>query len=531
MPRRRVALVLLACTLVAATGVRVAAGADKRGLTHDEAISYLAAACHQGDYARLTLEGRRPVGRWVPASEWKVFLTPERALCLGTIARDLAREDIHPPLYFWLLHGWGLVFGVGLWTGVSLNIGLAALTTIALFGLARRVLGDPLRAAGVAFVWSFSPAAIRVFAEARQYELLALLATLFVWQCVRVADPATRPRARELLALAAITAAGALSQFLFGMVAVAGLALVLVRRWRGRRGVAAGALAAVAAGYGAFALLHPGFTDALARGRAQATEPSLDRLDGRVELVARMLAEFVLPPGAAQGSLALVGTALVVAATALALAPGQPRRGEKDARPGDGRAMVLVFVWLTAANAALFLAFVSPSSAMDFKHVSTLWPFAAFVPVLAVGRVPRRARTPVAIAGAAALAAAGSVAALGQGPGAGPAPALERARGVVLDNVARGVLLRVVWRVPDAARVFAAQQHRLLDRPDAWLPELEPGDVFVGGLPASDPRYGNSPLLARRVAAELRRRHRVVPVADPLERGHVFRVGAAVDRP
>ena len=101
---------------------------EKRSLTGEESISYLAAACHQGDYARLAVTAQPPVGRWVAAAEWKVLLRPDRALCLGELARDLAREDIHPPLYFWLLHAWALLFGVGLWTGPSLNIAIAGLT-------------------------------------------------------------------------------------------------------------------------------------------------------------------------------------------------------------------------------------------------------------------------------------------------------------------------------------------------------------------------------------------------------------------
>ena len=529
MPRRRVALILLACTLVAATGLRGAAGAEKRGLTHDESISYLAAACHQGDYARLTLEGRPPLGRWVLASQWKELLRPERAGCLGTIARDLAHEDIHPPLYFWLLHAWALAFGVGLWTGPSLNIVLAALTTLALFGLARRVLGDPLRAALVAFVWSFSPAAIRVFAEARQYELLALLATLFVWQCVRVADPA--PRRQPLLdlgVLAALTLAGALSQLLFALVAAAGVAVVLVRRRKTGLRPAVGALGGVVAGYVAFALFDSGFVDSLARGRAQATPPSVDLLGGRLEATVRTLAEFLLPPGVARGPLALLAAVGILAVAAWLVL--RRWRSEPAVR-WEERAVVLVFAWLFAANAALFLLFVSPASAMDVKHMSTVWPVAAFGPVLAVVRVPRRARAPVAIACAAALTAAGAVAALGataRPPGL--PPTLERAHALVLDNVARGVLPRVVWRVPDRTRVFAADQRHLMAHPDAWLRGLASGGLLVAGIAPSDPRYGNGPELARRVLAEVARRHRLAPVPDPLEPGHVYHVAPAVER-
>ena len=51
----RLTLVMLAIALIAGAGLRIAATVEKRGLTHDEAISYLAATCHQGEWAEVTL--------------------------------------------------------------------------------------------------------------------------------------------------------------------------------------------------------------------------------------------------------------------------------------------------------------------------------------------------------------------------------------------------------------------------------------------------------------------------------------------
>lgn len=509
--------------LVAAGGLRLAAGADKAGLTHDESISYLAAACHQGDYGRITVSGEPPFGRWVAAAEWKGLLRPDRALCLADIGRDLAREDIHPPLYFWLLHLWALVFGVGLWTGLSLNIVLATLTTLALFALARRLLGDPLRAAGVAGVWSLSPAAIRVFGEARQYELLALLAVLLLWQCVRFADPSTRAPRRDAAGLAVLTAAGALAHFLFALVAVAAAALLAARLWpRERRPLGPG-LASIAAGYAIFSLVHPGFLLSVRRGRAQAVEATADLLAARAEATGKTLAEFLVPPALAAGPAGTVALAGLAGATAWTILAAVSRRGTRPAV-----AMPLVFVWLAGAHAALFLTFLTPGSGMDFKHLSALWPFAAFVPVLALGSLPGRVRVPLGAAGATALATAATFAALGQFPAAGqtPPPQLERTERLVLDNVARGVLPRIVWHVPDEARVFAAHQRHLLGRRSAWLDELGPGTLYIGGLPPSDPRYGNSPALGRRVAEAISGRHRLVPMPGrALGAGRVYRIG------
>ncbi len=525
MGRRRLALALLACVLVAAGGLRVAGGADKPEFTHDESISYLAAACHQGDYARITVYAEPPFGRWVAASEWKALLRPDRAFCLGQISRDLAREDIHPPLYFWLLHGWGLAFGVGLWTGLSLNIVLATLTGLALFGLARRVLGDPLEGVAVAGVWSFSPAAIRVFAEARQYELLALISVLFVWQCVRFADPPTRTPRRDATGLAALAAAGALAHFLFALVAVAGAGLLAVWLWRRERRLLAPGLASIAAGYAIFALVHPAILLSVARGRAQAIEPTMALLGARAEATVETLAGFLLPPPLAPAWASAVALVALAGATAWAVTAALRRQG---ARTGAA-AMPLVFVWLAAAQAALFLTFMSPGSGMDFKHLSALWPFAAFVPILALGGLPGRVRFPLGAAGATALATAATIAALGQFPAPGQTPPrqLERSERLVLDNVARGVLPRIVWRLPDDARVFAAHQRHLLEHQEEWLGELGPGALYVGGLPPSDPRYGNSARLGRRVAEAISERHRLVPVPGrALGAGRIYRLGS-----
>ena len=70
--------------------------------------------------------------------------------------------------------------------------------------------------------------------------------------------------------------------------------------------------------------------------------------------------------------------------------------------------------------------------------------------------------------------------------------------------------------------MFAADQQRLLAHRQDWLERLRRGDVVVGGLPASDPRYGNNPVLARRIGAVIAARHRLRSLPDPLEPRSVF---------
>ena len=99
----------------------------------------------------------------------------------GQIISGLAKHDVHPPLYFCLLHIWTLVVGVKFWTGPSLNLIIDVLCGAALFGLARRLLRDPVAAALVVLIWSVSPAVRMTSSMARMYSLEALFSVLFVW--------------------------------------------------------------------------------------------------------------------------------------------------------------------------------------------------------------------------------------------------------------------------------------------------------------------------------------------------------------
>lgn len=58
-----------------------------------------------------------------------------------------------------------------------------------------------------------------------------------------------------------------------------------------------------------------------------------------------------------------------------------------------------------------------------------------------------------------------------------PFPA--NARVLVVNTVARGRLLPVIWRVPDDVAVYADAPDSLLSKPDAWLPRLLPGSCYA----------------------------------------------------
>ena len=118
--------------MIFSAALRIAGTAGKKTIDPDEGISYMAATGHLGEY--FGVDDQSPYGTWVEASDWKRFIQIEEKFCFKQISSDLARHDIHPPLYFWLLHLWSLIFGVHLWTGPSLNIMISIIAIPLEFG-------------------------------------------------------------------------------------------------------------------------------------------------------------------------------------------------------------------------------------------------------------------------------------------------------------------------------------------------------------------------------------------------------------
>ncbi|MDP6381479.1 MAG: glycosyltransferase family 39 protein, partial [Phycisphaerae bacterium] len=349
------ALLILLLALVAGAGLRIAAVIPKKTITHDEGISYLAATGHQGDYARLS-SGVFPHGQWVGGADWKRFLAIEDPLPLRRIGSDLANFDIHPPLYFWALHLWSLLFGVSLWAGLSLNILISLLAVLAVFSLARYVLQGAREGALAALLWAVSPAVLQVTAgEARPYELLALCTVLFASQFFRSTDIAQQPRWRHHLFLAAATAAGLLTHYHFAIVVAGCVGWAcwrLVRRHRRRLVVS---LASVAAGCVLFLVLHPHFWRAFLRAEAQAQDFQWSRLLYRALRSGGTLSGFMTNAGAGRLAM-LLGLLGIGALVLMGFLRGRRHPPAKhNARRDRLLQVVFLLVWIYGLITALYL--------------------------------------------------------------------------------------------------------------------------------------------------------------------------------
>ncbi len=481
---------ILTVALLAATLLRLGALEGRRVWWHDEGISFLAAAGSQAAYHETIRERQAPYARWMLVSEWQRFVSIEGPVEARRVARELAAHDIHPPLYFWLLHLASLVAGVSVWTGPAMN-GLLDLGTLMLvFLTARHVLGSPLWAAVAALLWGLSPATIEAGVEARQYALFGLVAIAFVLQFVRVADVEQRSTPSDLAILAALVCAGLLTHYYFAIFLV-GAFLVASTRLSGRAIQASGRLyTAALAGTASFVAAHPWFVNSFLRAQDQNQDFQIADFVHRLLAMASANLGFFGASKLHRATAGVIVVALLVCAIASWRRGGsRPRLTPPEHAPAFGF-VVWVMVGALLVLDLLYVGFISPAHAMGAKYLAPVWPLLAIV-VAAIARVlpPRR----VVAAGLCGFMLASTVSYIRDLRGrearayAAAAP-VRAARQVIIDNPARGVLFPLLSAMSAGQEVFVASQSDLLAERDGWLSSSATGPLLY----ATNPAYGNA---------------------------------------
>jgi len=151
-------------------------------------------------------------------------------LPVGDIPAAL-RHDGHPPLYYFMLHGWMSIFGEGDWAVRALS-GLWSVVALPLVWVAGRRLGGSRVAIYALAITAISPFAIRYGTETRMYSMLSVIA-LVGWLVVTAA--LERPSRWRLVAIAAVVSVALWTHYWsIWLLGVVGLVL-LVRAWSAHR--------------------------------------------------------------------------------------------------------------------------------------------------------------------------------------------------------------------------------------------------------------------------------------------------------
>jgi hypothetical protein len=464
-----------------ATWQRLGREAQEGGITGDEGISLLAATCHQREFREAIAGHREPYGEWVPARSWRRFVQPDAFACFGTISRDLAALDLHPPLYFWILHIWLPVFGLQRWTLVALNLVFAGGTLAGLVVLGRRLFGSTLSGAVLALLWGASPLPAVAGTQGRPYELLALATVWFFVELVACCDPTASGRWR-LARLALWTVIGILTHYLFLIVLAAGGAYACTRVLLQRDAKRLAMIGiAVIAGLCCASSFHPIAAQVLPKHKrnwfplgSESSKLAGKALARQEDFFASIETGFVRAGPVAPIGLALIGLASVAAI--------RRRRDEAVAfRTSTEGADILVAVGALVLLTIYFCAIGRiPNRAITTKYLSFLWPLLPLILVIGA-----RLLSPLRVPLQAALVWTSVVAGWQTGPSGADFGALGRS--FTRPDTQPLAFIVDTWH-PTAGAIAQRDDNELLfvTRPadsigvlyGAWLQPAEHGDVI-----------------------------------------------------
>lgn len=267
----------------------------------------------------------------------------------------LTAHDIHPPLYYALLHGWSLLFGPGPAAARVLSLALGTLAVPVAAWLALALWPGQVRVALIAAVLlAISPMHIYYSQEVRMYALamlLGMLATGAFWKAVTRLEQGV-PARRWLVAYVAAAALGLYTLYYLALLLVA-QALWALWVYRNRWSV----LRALFVAWAATLLLYlPWLAYALPKlvgYVAQKVEADQDQALGALDYAVRHLRAFVLGHQAGGDGLSAAGALL--AAALLVMALWAWRRDRVATRPSPVPFLLTLFLFPFAAGFLLNL--------------------------------------------------------------------------------------------------------------------------------------------------------------------------------
>lgn len=470
-------------------------------LAHDDGITMLGVTCNQGRYA-----GGIPTQQWIQASAWQDYWRLHIPGCFDQIRTDMANFDIHPSLYFWVLHLWFVVFGVSIPGALTLNVLLIAVAGLLIFATCSALSVPAGISVTVVLTWAVTMSARSAGAAIRPYALLTVFAAALLLLTVLWFR---RGQGRYLAAMAPVVAGGMLTQFLFlvpatAVLLVIGASLVTGRRYRDLA-LLLGAYVVAAI---AFVVVEPEFMNSVHRGGAQAQPFTWAGLPVRVAGVLAAVFETFVPldPAYQIDAVSIAGWLItaVVMVPVLVVAVRflwRHRHGRLASKVTADSAPLQLFVGCWLAMVALFLLCVSPEHSMRPVYLFFLTPF------LFVGLAVAAQRSATVIGVLAMLFVYQLVGVIigtavfvsSQHQGASLVPGGNAA--IVLDSDRRGIVPPALWPVAPTVPTYVASQDQLLqDFPD--LSGTRDRDLYYVSKVMFGDTYGNTIAKRRAILKE-----------------------------
>jgi hypothetical protein len=482
MKRSRLVPVILAFALIGGGFLRGAGIIGKRALGMDEGISYLAATGHEGEYIDVINTKYAPYGSWVKASEWKRFIRSEDLFCFKKISYDLAHYDVHPPLYFWILHIWFMIFGASISSGPLLNIALFIPSVLILFGLARFCLKNAVEAALVALIWATSPAVIRISFVSRNYCLLVLLSIIFAWEILRLSDLTKKMKWPDYVLLFITSGSGILTHYHFLLLMAGAVLFLILRLFKKNKRRLATALSLMGLGCLLLFILHPDFYLSFLLEQFRDHSVQYRGFLPRMNKVAIAFFDFIIGNRVIQRVLMIIFIAIVIPFLIIRVRDRRRWIKETDGIHFTGLSIIYYFIWTGGTITLLYLIGVTSLQQMGSRYLSMVYPFLAFVTVIFF-RFFGRAKVIVSTCFCVLIFISSGMMVWRynntQKQIFDPAVLLHESKKVLIDNDSRLFIPPLLPHIPDDIILFIARQDFLLTHRNDWLNNLGKSSVYI----------------------------------------------------
>lgn len=509
---------LLLLVLCLSAALRTQYIAKSPTISHDEAISYLSATGNQGDFARVVREKMYPYGQWVQAKEWQRYIELTDHFIFKKIQNDLSSHDVHPPLYFWLLHIWAIIFGVHTWTGPSLNILISTVNILILYLFAHFILDNRNKALAVAFTYSMSPGVMSATFLARNYELFTFFSILLVWKSIKIIVADRKPSIFDITYIAIIAACGLLTHYYFGLFILGVMAtfifFLFFTSWKEKVGAnylkvkTITIYMGVAVGILLFFIVHPTFFQQLST--FQSSGQHFDFFTFILRVAKSVLAFCGYFVTVTRRSMPPLSVWILIFLCILLLLPllisiiKKEYSMLKEIKLNEKELIVLIFsTTVTSLIVILYISFFTHQAVMGPRYLAPLFPFLALLTIILLRLWKHKEKT-VIIAYCAIMMFSGTAFAKPWHKyGIDKAPIIERCDNILLDSTKRGVLLVYMMNIPPGKKVYCAMQDDLL-ADDSWLRGITENSLYLSEL-----KYGNSEEKRKKIQNKLSRLHNI----------------------
>ena len=232
----------------------------KKNFVADENYSYLVASGKMSNYINI-FEGREfPYGQLVEVKQYKDLLKIDKLFSFGKIAKDAGYYDMHPPLYYWLLHGWLSITGdyAGVIAGSLLNLILLMLILLVLFKLAFELFGSYNESLVCVLLFSLTPT-VHKLNYARPYILLTLITIFLSFLLVVFIKSERKITLFKIITFSVLVCLGFLCHYTFGIICFSWFMYFLVTYWKGQKALIFCFVASCLIGFLLFSVIFPYF--------------------------------------------------------------------------------------------------------------------------------------------------------------------------------------------------------------------------------------------------------------------------------